>query len=234
MSTLEHQITHRPDFAMVEVSLAAGQKLMAEPSAMASMDPGIHMKAALKGGIKASLGRAFGGENLIVNTFTAQDGPGEVVLAPGVPGDAFHYALDNNTLFLQRGAYLANSEGVEVTGKWGGAKGFFSGQGLVMLQASGVGDVFFNSYGAILEIDVSENGYIVDTGYIVAFEGSLTYNIRTVPGMSTGSKVKSFLFGGEGLVCEFNGQGKVWIQTRAAGPYLNWTWPFRPTKNDND
>ncbi|MDA3962654.1 MAG: TIGR00266 family protein [Planctomycetota bacterium] len=233
MTTLTHEISHRPDFAMVSVKLEAGQKVQAEPSAMASMDPNILMKAGFKGGLKASLGRAFGGESMIVNTFTAQNGPGEVLFAPGTPGDAVHYALDNSTLYLQRGAYMANSDGVEVTGKWQGAKGFFSGEGLVLLKAHGSGDIFFTSYGAILEIDVADGGYIVDTGYIVAFEETLQYRVRTVPGMSTGGKIKSFLFGGEGLVCEFSGQGKVWIQTRSAAPFLNWTWPFRPTKNNN-
>lgn len=233
MSTLDYQITQNPDFAMVTVRLDVDQKVQAEPAAMASMDPGIHMKAGFKGGLKSSLGRAFGGESLIVNTFTARGGPGEVVLAPGTPGDAVHYRLDGNSLYLQRGGYLANGDGVEVTGKWAGARGFFSGEGLVLLKAHGTGDVFFTSFGAILEIDVAETGYIVDTGYIVAFEDTLDYRVRTVPGMSTGGKIKSFLFGGEGLVCEFNGQGRVWIQTRAAAPFLNWTWPFRPTKNDN-
>lgn len=233
MNSLDYDITQRPDFAMVAVRLQAEQQVFAEPSAMASMDPNIHMKAGFKGGFKASLGRAFGGESMIVNTFTAQNKPGEVVFAAGTLGDAVHYSLSGNTLYLQRGAYMAHSGGVEVSGKWQGAKGFFSGEGLVLLKASGAGDVFFTSYGAILEIDVAEEGYIVDSGYIVAFEDTLSYHIRTVPGMSTGGKIKSFLFGGEGLVCEFSGQGKVWIQTRAAGPYLNWTYPFRPTKNNN-
>ena len=230
--SLQHEITHSPDFAMITVQLEANQQVFAEPSAMASMDKHIHMKAGFKGGFKKSLGRAFGGESMIVNTFTAKDEPGEVVFAAGQAGDARHYRLDGGEFYLQRGAYIANSEGVEISGKWQGAKGFFSGEGLVLLKATGTGDVFFTSYGAILEVDVSDN-YIVDTGYIVAFEDTLHYKIRTVPGMSIGSKIKSFLFGGEGLVCEFSGQGKVWIQTRAAGSFFNWVWPYRPTKNDN-
>jgi uncharacterized protein (AIM24 family) len=48
---------------------------------------------------------------------------------------------------LQRGAYLANSEGVEITSKWQGMRGFFSGEGLILLKAHGNGDIFFNSYG---------------------------------------------------------------------------------------
>jgi len=127
---------------------------------------------------------------------------------------------------------MAHSEGVEVTGKWQGARGFFSGEGLILLKASGHGDIFFNSYGAIMEIDVKSD-FIVDTGYIVAFEDTLEYRVTVLPGLRAGSKIKSFLFGGEGLVCRFSGQGKVWIQTRYVHPFLYWINPFRPKKKKN-
>ncbi|HUG18191.1 MAG TPA: TIGR00266 family protein [Planctomycetaceae bacterium] len=230
-SDVPFEITQRPDFALLTVQLEQGQKIYSEPSVMASMSPTILMKAGMKGGFKKTLGRMLGGESLIINTFTAQDGPGEVVFAPGTPGDLVHYHLDNNTLYMQRGAFLSYTDGVDLTGKWQGAKGFFSGEGLVLLKASGNGDIFFNSYGAILEIDVT-NEYIVDTSYIVAFEDTLDYRVTILEGMKLGGKLKSFFFGGEGLVCKFSGQGKIWIQTRAVNPFLSWVYPFRPTKNN--
>ena len=228
---LEFDITQRPDFALVTVKLQEGQKVYSEPSAMATMSPNIHLKAGFRGGIGRTLGRAFGGESLIINTYTAKAAPGEVTFAGGQLGDAFHCLLRGNTLYLQRGAFVAHSDGVEVSGKWQGAKGFFSGEGLVLLKASGQGDVFFNSYGAILELDVAGE-YFVDTGYIVAFEDTLQYKVTVMPGLSKRSKLKSFLFGGEGLVCKFSGQGKVWIQTRNMAPFFRWIYRFRPTRRN--
>lgn len=227
---LAFNISLRPDFSLLTVQLQQGQKVFAEPSAMASMSPTLTLKAGLKGGALKSLGRMFGGESLIVNTFTATSGPGEVVFAPGHLGDTQHYRLTGGSLLLQRGAYMANSEGVEINGKWQGAKGFFSGEGLVLLKASGVGDVFFNSYGAILQVDVT-NDYYVDTGYVVAFEDTLQYQVQVVPGLRGGG-FKRLFFSGEGLVCRFSGQGKVWIQTRYVSPYLSWINQFRPTKKN--
>ena len=125
---------------------------------------------------------------------------------------------------------MAHSDGVEVTGKWQGAKGFFSGEGLVLLKASGQGDIFFNSYGAIIQIDVTGD-FMVDTGYIVAFEDTLSYSVTVLPGLRGGG-FKRLFFSGEGLVCRFQGQGKLWIQTRYASPYLSWINQFRPTKNN--
>lgn len=231
-SDVQFEISQRPDFGLITVQLEQGQKIYAEPSAMASMDPVIDLKAGLKGGLRKTIGRALGGESLVINTFTAARGAGEVVFAPGAPGDAMHYHLDMNQLMVQRGAFVAHTEGIELTGKWQGAKGFFSGKGLVLLQASGTGDLFFNSYGAILEVDVRDE-YIVDTGYVVAFESTLAYQVDVVPGLRAGGKLKSLIFGGEGLVARFQGQGKVWVQTRAVQPFLAWVYPFRPAKQSD-
>jgi len=230
MNVLDFDILERPEFAILKARLERGQKVYAEPSVMATMDPTIELKAGFKGGLLGSVGRAFAGESMVMNTFTAERGPGELMLAPGAAGDVVHHRLRGGTLFLQRGAYLANTEGVEISAKWGGARGFFSGQGLVLLKATGTGDLFFSTYGGMLEMDVSQDGLIVDTGYIAAFEDTLTYNVSVLSGLSLGSKAKSFFFGGEGLVVRFSGQGKVWVQTRTVNPFLSWVYPYRSVK----
>jgi len=227
---LAYEVSQRPDFSIVNVNLPHGGKVFAEPSAMVSMTPSMHLEAGFKGGLGKTFGRMLGGESLIINTFTAQNGPGEIMFAGGAAGDVAYHRLNDSTLYLQRGAYMFNSEGVEVSGKWQGAKGFFSGEGLVLLKASGTGDLFFNSYGAIIPIDVTE-GFIVDTGYIVAFEDSLEYSVTVLPGLRMGGKIKSFFFGGEGLVCQFAGSGRVWVQTRQAKSFLSWVNAFRPAKS---
>lgn len=227
-----YEISQRPDFSLVTLKMQQGQKVYSEPSAMAAMTPTIKLKAGFKGGFGKTLGRAFGGESLIINTLEAATGPGEVSFAPGIQGDVAHYSLQNNVIYLQRGAFLLHSDGVELTGKWQGAKGFFSGEGLVLLKASGTGDLFFNSYGAILAVDVTDQ-YYVDTGYVVAFEDTLQYRVTVLPGLRAGGKIKSFFFGGEGLVCQFSGQGRVWIQTRHPKSFVSWIHPYRPVKSRN-
>ncbi len=235
MSPLDFTLSHQPDMSMLQIRLQKGQSFYAEPSVMASMDRSVELKAGLKGGLLKSIGRALGGENLVINTFSARSAPGEVNLAPGPMGDIVHYRLENNSIMLQRGAYVANSDGVEINAKWDGMRGFFSGEGMVLLKATGAGDLFFNSYGAILEHTVDfSNDFIVDTGYVVAFEETLDYSVTTVPGLRGTSKLKSLFFGGEGLVCNFRGQGKVWIQTRTVAPFLSWVHPYRRVQKDRD
>ena len=67
----EYELSQRPDFALVTVNLDEGQCIHAETSAMASMSPTVKLKSGLKGGLGKTLGRALGGESMIINTFTA-------------------------------------------------------------------------------------------------------------------------------------------------------------------
>ena len=216
----DFRIDGKPDYSFLTVQIPADKTLKVEASAMATMDTSVKMKTKMRGG----LGRLLTGENLFLNEFTAENIPGEIGIAPGTPGDLTHQYLDGNTIFLQNSAYVASTEGVNVETKWQGlVKGFFSGESLFLIRCSGQGDLWFNTYGAIIEIDVN-GGYVVDTGNIVAFTEGLEYKISKVGGY------KSLFFSGEGFVCRFSGSGKVWIQTRSAQAFTQWAHWYRPVK----
>ncbi|WP_084617891.1 TIGR00266 family protein [Cellvibrio sp. OA-2007] len=217
----QYKIEGRPDYGFLTVQIPANETLKVEASAMATMDTHLEMKTKLKGG----LGRFLTGENLFLNEFKAAKGAGEIGIAPGTPGDLIHQYIDGQTLFLQNSAFVAATMGVELETKWQGMlKGFFSGESFFLIRASGKGDLWFNSYGAIIEIDV-EDDYVVDTGNIVAFTEGMEYEITKVGGY------KSLFFSGEGFVCRFRGKGKVWIQTRNAQAFVSWANYFRPVQS---
>ena len=227
MTDMQFEILGKPDYGFLRVRMAAGQTLCVEASSMASMDTNMVMKTRMKGGLLASIKRGLAGESLFLNEFTAEGGPGEINIAPGAIGDLTHYRLEpGKSIYLQSGAYVASSLGVEINTKWEGFRGFFGGTGLFLLKIEGSGDLFFNAYGGLVEIPV-QGDYVVDTGYIAAFEEGLQYKVTLLGGLKTS------LLGGEGLVCRFSGQGKVWLQTRQIYPLLRWLWPFRPKKNKN-
>lgn len=231
MSALQFDIRHRPDFAAIHVQLAPGQTMRAEPSALAWKDAHIQLKAQARGGIMKSLGRMFSGESLFLNTYSAESQGGEVVLAPGPMGDVQHYALDGSLgIVMQAGAFVACSDGVEMKARWEGLRGLFGGEGLVLQHASGQGDLFFNTWGGILAVDVEEE-WLVDTGCMVAFEDTLRYSVEPAPHKKgIGGFLKGMVFGGEGLVCRFQGRGKLWIQSRSAHPVAAFLHPFRRIK----
>lgn len=228
---MEHTISGKPEFSMAELVLEQGESVVAESGAMVSCTPSIRVKTSMRGGLFAGLKRkALGGESFFVNTYTAEQGRETICLAPSVPGDMMHRHLDNEEFFLQSGAFVASSEHVDLDTKFQGLKGFISGEGLFMLKASGRGDLFFSSYGAIEELSVDDFGgsYTIDTGFIVGFESTLDYRVRTVGG------IKSTFFSGEGLVCTFSGTGKVYLQTRAVQPFASWIHPFRRVKSSSN
>ncbi len=215
----------KPEFAFLYVRIPNGQMLRVEASAMATMTPGLKMKTKLKGG----LGRFVTGESVFMNEFTATGGDAEIGIAPGLPGDVEHVPLSGNeTIYLQSSAFVAATPNVKVETKWQGfVKGFFSGESLFLIRCTGQGDLWFNTYGAMIPIDVN-GSYVVDTGYIVAFTDGLDYQVSRVGGY------KSLFFSGEGLVCRFSGKGRVWIQTRQLPAFMSWVHPFRPVKRQTN
>lgn len=219
---MDFSLECNPDFGFLTVHLPSNKKIKVEAAAMASMDTNLVMKTKLKGGFS----RFLSGESLFINEFTAQNGSGQIQIAPACPGDIKHVYLENETIYLQNTSFLASDESIKVESKWQGlTKGFFSGESFFLIRCSGTGDLWFNSYGGIIEIDVTD-GYVVDTSHVVAFTEGLEYSVKSVGGY------KSLFFSGEGLVCKFTGQGKVWIQTRKISPFVSWIHPFRPKKNN--
>ncbi|MBT5872548.1 MAG: TIGR00266 family protein [Candidatus Latescibacteria bacterium] len=217
-----HTIDCRPDFSFLTVHLPPNHSLKVEASAMATMDVNMRMKTKAKGG----LSRLVTGESIFINEFTAEGAPGEISIAPGAPGDMAHVLLNGDTVYLQNSAFVASGMDVQVESKWQGMmRGFFSGESLFLIRCSGTGDLWFNTYGGLIELDVSGD-YVVDTGHIVAFTEGLDYKVSSIGGY------KSLFLSGEGLVCRFKGEGKVWIQTRQVPPFSAWLYPFRPSGNN--
>ncbi|GET40202.1 TIGR00266 family protein [Microseira wollei] len=231
MSEIAYEIDHAPAYASLRLNLKANQTVLVESGAMAAMDPWIKMKSKVKGGLMKGLGRLVSGESFFVSEFTAEGRPGELYISPGVPGDIQHYYLNGNALMIQSSGFVAASKTVEIDTKFQGFKGFFSGESLFLLRATGEGDIWFSSYGGIVEIPVTGD-YIVDTGYIVAFEDSLNYNVEMLGGLSF-KGLKTGILGGEGLVCRFSGQGRLWVQSRELYSLINFLNPFRPVKSNN-
>lgn len=222
---MEHEVLYRPSYSLLKIKLGQGESVSAEAGAMVSMSGGIEMETTMKGSLFGALKRKMlGGESFFINTFKANE-PGEVTFAPTLPGDIYDLELKGQTLYAQSGAYIASSPDIEVNTKWGGAKTFFSREGLFLLKMTGTGKVFISSYGAIHEIHLEDGQkYIVDTGHMVAFDEGVGYNVKRIGGL------KSTLFSGEGLVCELTGPGKIIIQSRSTDAFLSWLIPLIPTK----
>lgn len=220
---MQTQLLEQPDFSMVKATFERpGEAIVATAGTMVSRDTSVQMKTALRGGLLASAKRKLlGGESLFLNTFTSTRAGESVYLAPAAEGDIAEFQVrPQESLFIHSGAFLAGESSVKLDTKWGGAKGFF-GAGLFLLKAEGEGRVLVSAYGALHPVDVSGAGFICDNENVVAFTEGLNYQVRRIGGM------KALLLSGEGLVCHFQGRGRLWMQTRNPSRFAAWVHPFR-------
>ncbi|MEP6706684.1 MAG: TIGR00266 family protein [Pyrinomonadaceae bacterium] len=222
-----YEILHQPSFSLAVVSLQPEQSILAEAGAMVSMSANIELQSQMKGGLFGAIKRAAGGESAFVSTFTARGGPGEVTLAPGAPGDIAAIEMTNQTFFVQSSSYLAGDASLTVDTKWGGAKSFFAGEGLFVLMIQGQGLLLVSSFGAIhrKRLEAGER-YVVDTGHLVAWEGTTQYTLRKAAAGFFRS-----MMSGEGIVAEFTGPGELLIQTRNLAAFAGLMKPFFPTQS---
>lgn len=221
------EIKHPGSFALAVVQLQAEQTINAEAGAMVSMSANIDLYSQMKGGVFGALKRAVGGESAFVSTFTAKGGPGEVTLAPGSPGDIVGIEMNNQVFKVQGSSYLAGDTSLVVDTKFGGAKSFFGGEGLFVLQVSGSGLLLVSSFGAIhRKVLCQGEQYVVDTGHLVAWEGHLQYNLRK----AAKSGFFRSMMSGEGMVAEFTGPGEILIQTRNLAAFAGMLKPYFPSQ----
>ena len=223
---MKFDIVSAPSYSLVELNLNEGESVKVEPGAMAWMDTTIKAKTEMEGGLFAGFQRKMAGESFFLNTYTAEGGSGTIGIAPGYSGDIIKRELNDETLYMERGAYLCHVGNIETSATWEGFTGAFA-EGMLGLRVSGTGLLFFGSYGDVQEVDVN-GSYTVDNGYAVAWEQTLDYSIGR-----TGRSIRDFFFGDQ-LICRYHGSGKLWIQTRSPRNLAAWVHPFRSVKSKSD
>src|SRR3989337_1491416 len=219
---MKYEIKYKPSYAMLVVTLEPGETITAESGAMTYMDPNIeaHTRKREKS-LLGSLGLSIiGGQSFWVNDYTATNGPAEAAFAAAPVGDVETLEVKPNQGFIiQKSAYIASTQGIDLDVKWEGfTRGLF-GQGLFMLKATGNGNLFINTFGAIDKHTLQPNHtLIVDNFHLVAFSNTCTYKVTRFGGL------KETLLASEGLVTQITGPGDVHIQTKNLNEFVEWLW----------
>ncbi len=201
---------------VVRVRLKPGQELFAEAGKMLYKTPAISWETRMSGGsigekLLGALKRKVMGEGLFLTYFYANSA-GEVGFAGSYPGRIQPFELRaGHSILVQRDSFLAAQKSVSLniafTKKLG--VGFFGGEGFILQRLSGLGTVFIHGGGDFIEFDLKAGEVLqVDTGCIVAFDESVSYDIQFVGG------IKKAIFGGEGLfLATLQGPGRAIIQS---------------------
>ena len=115
-------------------------------------------------------------------------------------------------LIAQKGAFLCAENTVELSVAFTKklSAGLFGGEGFILQDIHGSGMAFLEIDGDKVEKVLAPGEVLkVDTGNVVAFEKTVSYEIETVKGL------KNIFFGGEGLfLTKLTGPGRVILQTQ--------------------
>ncbi|MCA9048568.1 MAG: TIGR00266 family protein [Planctomycetaceae bacterium] len=211
---MKYKILSRPSASVAKIALDEEESITCEVGAMIAMTPGFEVETTTKkkggsgGGLGKALKRMLAGESMFLNHFTAADSGQVLIIGPRLLGDIVHFPLRGGSLIVQGASWLASDTDIEIDATWQGlGKALFSGESMFWLQCTGTGSLFLSSFGAIYEVEV-DGEHIVDTGHIVAFEDTLQFQVT-----KAGSSLIGSFLGGEGLVCRFSGQGRLFCQS---------------------
>lgn len=214
---MEWDVEFAPAYSLLKVKLKPGEIVFAEAGAMVSTIGDVNVKSKMKGGFLKSIARKLlTGESMFLNQFEGTGSGGEVWFAPPVPGDITFIELKDSEFHVQDFAYLAHYGDVEVGVKFKGFKGLLAGGGGVFwLKLNGTGGVWINGYGGIKEINLAPGEKIVvDNFHALAIESTVNWKITKFGGL------KTTIFGGEGLVIQAEGPGRIYIQSRTLPPFV--------------
>ncbi|MBR2240917.1 MAG: TIGR00266 family protein [Clostridia bacterium] len=214
----------------VEVTLNKGESMYTQRGGMAWQTEGITMTTNAKGGVMKSLGRMFAGESIFMSTYTAQKDEAKVAFATTVPGTVMPINLAERPqgFILQKGAFLAAEPSVDLSVKFTKrfTAGLFGGEGFILQHATGNGNIFLEVDGDAIIRDLQPGEILkVDTGNVVGFEPSVSYEIETVKGIG------NIFLGGEGLfLTKLIGPGRVVIQSQNFGDFAGRILGMMPKK----
>ncbi len=212
-------------FPVVICQLASGERMITEKGGMVWMSPNMEMTTS-GGGMGKMFAKAFSGESMFQNIYTAKGGSGMIAFGSCFPGRILPIQIaPGREIVLQKSAFLASEAGVQMSVHFNKklGTGFFGGEGFIMQRLSGSGMAFAEVDGELVEYDLAPGQQmIVDTGCVLGFESTVSIDIQQVKGL------KNKLLGGEGFFnTVLTGPGKIWLQTMpisnvagAISPYL--------------
>lgn len=133
-------------FPVVMCYLENGEKMITESGSMVWMSPNMQMETS-GGGLGKMFSRAFSGENIFQNIYTAR-GDGMITFGSSFPGKIMPIQIGpGQEMILQKNSFLAAEAGVELSIHFNrklGA-GFFGGEGVFNTLLTGPGKVWLQT-----------------------------------------------------------------------------------------
>ncbi len=202
---------------IARVHLQPGQEIYAEAGKMiyksANVDWATRMSGQTLGDkILGAIKRKLMGESLFFTYFRASNMEGEVGFAGVYPGKIQVFELaPGQTIMVQRDGFLfaQSSVTLDIAMVRRLGAGLLGGEGFILEKLTGPGSVFVHAGGDHVDFTLGPGEVLqVQTGHLVAFEPSVTYDVQLV------GNIRTAIFGGEGLfLTTLTGPGRVILQS---------------------
>jgi len=201
---------------VLEFTLEPNEAIISEAGELSWMSSAIqlttHTQFGGGGGLFGVLKRVAGGGTLFMTEYRAMGGQGQIAFATKVPGHILPVEVSPGREFMiHRHGFLCATSQIQMSVGFQQSlgAGVFGGDGFLLQKVSGQGTAWLELSGEVImkELRPGEN-LRVHPGHVGAFEGTVSFQITTVPG------IKNMIFGGDGLfLASLTGPGKVWLQT---------------------
>jgi uncharacterized protein (TIGR00266 family) len=220
---------------ILEVTMAPGERLIAEGGDVSWLTPGFSMDTSTrfgsggKGGFMAGLKRALGGGQLFLTEYTASPQGGFVAFAAQLPGSIREIRIDpDDTFMVQSGAYMCSTADVEISvglQKKLGA-GIFGGAGVVFQRLSGNGTAWVQLAGEIVEYELAAGrSMLIHPGHLALFRAEMGLEFASIKG------IKNKFFGDSLLLAQIHGPGHIWLQSMTPAKLAAAIEPYLPDKS---
>jgi len=233
---MKYEFSSESTCPLVLISLATNEEVTIEPGAMVFHNNKISLNAhmnqngsGLVGGIIRAAARSLtSGENFFVTTAKGTAPDGLIAIAPKAMGSIKALEVGNTTWRLNDGVFLACDGTVTYSMKRQPitlrSTIFGNNGGLFVMETAGTGTLLVSGLGEIVELELDgEDTLVVDNIHVVAWQNTLSYEIKTASGL-LGVRT------GENIVNAFSGRGKILIQTRNLGEFVGTILPYIPAK----
>ena len=212
---------------VLTLTMENGEEIFVEAGGMSWMTDSFEMQTNTKGGLLKGLGRVLSGDSLFMNTYKCVKPEGQIAFASSFPGQIMEFDLTNNqSIICQKSAFLCAEKTVNMSmyfNKKIGA-GFLGGEGFIMQKIQGPGKAFIECDGSLTAMDLKPGELLkVSSGYVAAFEETVTMNVEAVAG------IKNMVFGGEGFfLTTLKGPGRVYLQSMTICDLAQRITPYVP------
>ena len=201
---------------VLEFVLEPNESIISEAGELSWMSSSIqmttHTQFAGGGGLFGVLKRAAGGGSIFMTEYRAMDATGELAFATKLPGHIVPVEVTPGRDFMiHRHGFLCATSQIQISVGFQQAlgAGIFGGNGFLLQKVTGQGTAWLELSGELVVRDLRPGETLrVHPGHVGAFEGSVSFQITTLPG------IRNMIFGGDGIfLAALTGPGRIWLQT---------------------